>query len=300
MRLATFSPGTGEPRAGVILGDEIADLSACDGGPDSILSLLQRSDWTTAATSLLARAPRYPVETVVWHAPVPTPSLFMAIGLNAPDHRRDVNVGWLLREPRLVRIAAGYLLAHPRPRYPFFFAKAPSSIVGHGAPIVLPKGARQVDWEGELAVIIGTGIHDVGEDEARTAIAGYLIANDVSIRDWQTDNPTATALAKSHPSHGPLGPWLVTADELDLRTAELRTYLNGEQRQRGRISDLLLSPAQVVSRLSRFCALRPGDVVACGTFGGTGWPVGRFLRPGDTVRIEVDGIGSLSNPVSLG
>ncbi|HEY7054073.1 MAG TPA: fumarylacetoacetate hydrolase family protein [Mycobacterium sp.] len=300
MRLATFSPGTGEPRAGAVLGDEIADLSACDGGPDSILSLLQRSDWTTAATSLLARAPRYPVETVVWHAPVLTPSLFMAIGLNAPDHRRDVNVGWLLREPRLVRIAAGYLLAHPRPRYPFFFAKAPSSIVGHGAPIVLPKGARQVDWEGELAVIIGTGIHDVGEDEARTAIAGYLIANDVSIRDWQTDNPTATALAKSHPSHGPLGPWLVTADELDLRTAELRTYLNGEQRQRGRISDLLLSPAQVVSRLSRFCALRPGDVVACGTFGGTGWPVGRFLRPGDTVRIEIDGIGSLSNPVSLG
>ncbi|MEN4399449.1 fumarylacetoacetate hydrolase family protein [Mycolicibacterium senegalense] len=300
MRLATFSLGSSEARVGAVVGDEIADLSACDGGPESLLSLLQRSDWTTAAASLLPHAPRYPTETATWHAPVPAPSLFMAIGLNARDHRRDVNVRWLLREPGLVRIAAGYLLAHPRPRYPFFFAKAPSSIVGHGAPIVLPNGARQVDWEGELAVIIGTGIHDVSEDDARAAIAGYLIANDVSIRDWQTDNPTATALAKSHPSHGPLGPWLVTADELDLSTAELRTFLNGEQRQRGRISDLILSPAQVVSRLSRFCALRPGDVVACGTFGGTGWPVGRFLRPGDTVSIEVDGIGTLSNPVSLG
>lgn len=300
MRLATFSLGSAETRAGAVVGDEIADLSACDGGPNSMLSLLQRSDWTTAAASLLPHAPRHPIESAVLHAPVPTPSLFMAIGLNAPDHRKDVNVRWLLREPRLVRIAAGYLLAHPRPRYPFFFAKAPSSIVGPGAPILLPHDAKQVDFEGELAVIIGTGIHDADEVAARAAIAGYLITNDVSIRDWQTDNPTATALAKSHPSHGPLGPWLVTADELDVSTAELRTFLNGKLRQRGSISDLILSPAQVVSRLSRFCALRPGDVVACGTFAGTGWPVGRFLRPGDTVRIEVDGIGTLSNPVSLG
>lgn len=299
MRLTTFSLGTGELRAGAVVGDEVADLSVCDGGPDSILSLLNRPDWMTAVASLLPHAPRHPIETAVLHAPVPTPSLFMAIGLNAPDHRKDVNLRWLLREPRLVRIAAGYLLAHPRPRYPFFFAKAPSSIVGHGAPILLPADAKQVDWEGELAVIIGAGIHDVDEDAARAAIAGYLIANDVSIRDWQTDNPTATALAKSHPSHGPLGPWLVTADEFEPGTAELRTFLNGEARQRGSISDLILSPAQVVSRLSRFCALRPGDVVACGTFGGTGWPAGRFLRPGDTVRIEVDGIGTLSNPVSL-
>lgn len=304
MRLATFSTNetaTADtaPRAGVVLGDEIADLSAHDGGPDSVLSLLKQPDWAAAVAPLLKRAPRIPLQRAVLHAPVPAPSLYMAIGLNAPDHRKDINARWLLREPRLVRIAAGYLLAHPRPRYPFFFAKAPSSIVGPDNPILLPPDAKQVDWEGELAVVIGTRIHDVNEETARAAIAGYLIANDVSIRDWQTDNPTATSLAKSYPTHGPLGPWLVTVDELDLATMELRTFLNGEQRQHGRIADLLLSPAQVVSRLSRFCALQPGDVIACGTFGGTGWPVGRFLRPGDTVRIEVDGIGALTNPVSL-
>ncbi|MHC9297499.1 fumarylacetoacetate hydrolase family protein [Mycobacterium sp. LTG2003] len=300
MRLATFSTAGDAPRVGVVLGDEIADVGSGDDGPQSMAALLRRRDWASALTPMLARVPRIPVECAVLRAPVPAPSLFMAIGLNAPDHRKDINARWLMREPKLIRIAAGYLLAHPRPRYPFFFAKAPSSIVGPDEPILLPRGAGQVDWEGELAVVIGAGIHDVDDAAARDAIAGYLIANDVSIRDWQTDNPTATSLAKSHPTHGPLGPWLVTPDELDLATMELRTFLNGEQRQHGKISELLLSPAQVVSRLSRFCALQPGDVVACGTFGGTGWPVGRFLRPGDSVRIEVDGIGTLTNPVATG
>lgn len=222
----------------------------------------------------------------------------MAIGLNAPDHRNDVNARWLMREPKLIRIAAGYLLAHPRPKEPLFFAKATSSITGPFDPIVLPLRGDQVDWEGELAVVVGERIHDVNVEAARTSIAGYLVANDVSVRDWQTDNPTSAGLAKSYPSHGPLGPWLVTGDDFDPHDSELRTYLNGQLRQRGRVADLTLSPAEVVSRLSRFCVLEPGDVIACGTFAGTGWPSGRFLQPGDTVRIEIDGIGHLKNPVT--
>jgi 2-keto-4-pentenoate hydratase/2-oxohepta-3-ene-1,7-dioic acid hydratase in catechol pathway len=94
-----------------------------------------------------------------------------------------------------------------------------------------------------------------------------------------------------------LGPWLVTADEFDPHASELRTYLNGALRQRGRIADLTLSPAEIISKLSTFCLLEPGDVIACGTFGGTGWPAGRFLRPADVVRIELDGIGHLANRV---
>jgi 2-keto-4-pentenoate hydratase/2-oxohepta-3-ene-1,7-dioic acid hydratase in catechol pathway len=117
------------------------------------------------------------------------------------------------------------------------------------------------------------------------------------VRDWQTDNPTAAALAKGYPTHGPLGPWLTTPDEFDSGSAELRTYLNGRLTQQGRIADLILSPAEIISRLSQFCVLQPGDIIACGTFGGTGWPTGRFLRPGDVVRIEIDGLGELSNPV---
>jgi len=299
MRLATFSTDGRIPHVGVELDGEIADLTACDDGPRTLKSLLQQSDWTSDLAPMIKRAPRVPMERATLHAPVPTPAMYMAIGLNARDHRRDINARWLLREPGLIRIAAGYLLAHPRPRHPFFFAKATSSIVGPFDPIVVPPDAKKVDWEGELAVVIGARIHDVAVEAARRGIAGYMVANDVSVRDWQTDNPTAAALAKGYPSHGPLGPWLVTADEFDPAAVELRTYLNGTLRQRGRIADLILSPAEIVSRLSKFCVLQPGDVVACGTFGGTGWPAGRFLRAGDMVRIEVDGIGHLANPVRL-
>jgi len=299
MRFATFSTEGMVPRVGVKIDDEIADLTACEDGPLALRTFLQHHDWACDIGSMLKRAPRMPLDSVTLHAPIPTPAMYMAIGLNARDHRKDVNVRWLLREPKLMRIAVGYLLAHPRPKHPFFFAKATSAIVGPYDPIVLPPHTNQVDWEGELAVVIGARIHDVDVEAAQRSIAGYMIANDVSVRDWQTDNPTAAALAKGYPSHGPLGPWMVTADELDVADTELRTYLNGVMRQRGRIADLILSPAEIVSRLSKFCLLQPGDVVACGTFAGTGWPAGQFLREGDTVRIEVDGIGHLANPVTL-
>lgn len=297
MRLATFSTDGHAGHVGVVFGDEVADVTVCDGGPDGILSLLRRPGWAGDVDALARRAPRVALSDVTLHAPVPSPSMYMAIGLNAADHRKDINVRWLLREPRLVRIAAGYLLAHPRPKHPFFFAKATSSIVGPYDHIALPPEVNKVDWEGELAVVVGARVQAVDVETAERSIAGYLIANDVSVRDWQTDNPTAAALAKGYPTHGPLGPWMVTPDELNLEDMEVRTFLNGGLRQRGRIADLILSPAQIVSRLSEFCVLRPGDVVACGTFAGTGWPSGRFLRPGDMVRVEVDGIGRLDNPV---
>ncbi|WP_319446129.1 MULTISPECIES: fumarylacetoacetate hydrolase family protein [unclassified Mycobacterium] len=298
MRLATFSTATTSGHVGLIDGDDVVDISAAEDGPTTVVELLSQPDWQARATSLQPRAPRHPLAEVTLHAPIPTPPKYLAIGMNSRDHRKDVNLRWLLREPHLVRIAAGYLLAHPRPKHPFFFAKATSSIVGPNDAIVLPLRGDQVDWEGELAVVVGDTLHDVTAAEASRAIAGYLIANDVSVRDWQTDNPTAAALAKGYPTHGPLGPWLTTPDEFDPSSAELRTYLNGRLTQHGRIADLILSPAQIISRLSQFCVLAPGDVVACGTFGGTGWPKGRFLQPGDEVRIEIDGLGELSNPVS--
>lgn len=297
MRLATFSTTTVHEHVGVVDGADVVDLSAVDGGPATVLDVLSRPDWHKDSAALHARAPRHPLAQVSLHAPIPAPPTYLAIGMNSRDHRKDVNARWLLREPHLVRIAAGYLLAHPRPKQPFFFAKATSSIVGPNDPIVLPQRAHQVDWEGELAVVVGATMHDVTAADAGRVIAGYLVANDVSVRDWQTDNPTAAALAKGYPTHGPLGPWLTTPDEFDATSAELRTQINGRLTQRGRIADLILSPAEILSRLSQFCVLQPGDVIACGTFGGTGWPTGRFLRPGDEVRIEIDGLGALSNPV---
>ena len=300
MRITTFSTDTVAEHVGVVLDDSIADVTACESGPRSVVELLARPDGLAAVGSWLPNAPRVPLDGARLHAPIPVPPKYLAIGLNAPDHRKDINVRWLAREPKLIMLAAGYLLAHPRPKHPLFFAKATSSVVGPHDPIIVPPNASRVDWEGELAVVIGGAIHDVDTATARKNIAGFTVANDVSVRDWQFDNPTSAALAKSYPSHGPLGPWLVTADEVDPSALELRTYLNGELRQRGRIADLILSPAEIVSRLSRFCALQPGDVVACGTFAGTGWPAGRFLRAGDTVEVDIDGIGRLSNPVAAG
>lgn len=297
MRLATFSTATSPRHVGLVEGDDVIDLTTADGGPSSVLDLLGRPDWPTEVAPLCDRAPRLALSDVALHAPIPTPPKYLAIGMNSRDHRKDVNARWLLREPKLVRIGAGYLLAHPRPKHPFFFAKATSSIVGPTDAIVLPLRGEQVDWEGELAAVIGDTIHDVSPAVASRSIAGYLIANDVSVRDWQTDNPTASALAKGYPTHGPLGPWLTTPDEFDSESAELRTYINGRLTQHGRIRDLILSPAEIISHLSQFCVLQPGDVVACGTFGGTGWPKGRFLQPGDVVRIEIDGLGHLANPV---
>jgi 2-keto-4-pentenoate hydratase/2-oxohepta-3-ene-1,7-dioic acid hydratase in catechol pathway len=297
MRLATFEADGAPRRVGVVLDDEVAELTAVHGCPRSVRELLQRSDRAGVLPTLLSKASRLALDSLRLRAPVPDPPKYMAIGLNARDHRKELKAHWLVREPKLIRIAAGYLLAHPRPKHPFFFAKATSSIIGPADPIVVPPQAQQVDWEGELALIVGERIHDVSVNSARRSIAGYMIANDVSIRDWQTDNPTSAALAKSYPSHGPLGPWLVTTEEFDPTHSVLRTYLNGELRQRGHISDLTLAPAEVVSALSRFCVLEPGDVIAYGTFAGTGWPAGRFLQPGDTVRIEIDGIGQLTNPV---
>jgi 2-keto-4-pentenoate hydratase/2-oxohepta-3-ene-1,7-dioic acid hydratase in catechol pathway len=296
MKLATFT-ADGAHRPGLVLDDEIADLSAVDGGPPSLLGLLQRPDWRERAETLAAKAPRRALAEVSLAAPLPRPAKYLAIGLNSRGHRREINARWLMREPRLIRVAAGYLLAHPRPRHPYFFAKATSSITGPYDPIVLPRATSNVDWEGELAAVIGTPIHDADPATAGRSIAGYLVANDVSVRDWQLDNPTTSALAKSSPSHGPLGPCVVTADQVELSAVQLRTYLNGHLRQQGRIAELTLSPPEIVSALSRFCLLEPGDVIACGTFAGTGWPTGRFLRPGDIVRVEIDSIGHIENPV---
>jgi 2-keto-4-pentenoate hydratase/2-oxohepta-3-ene-1,7-dioic acid hydratase in catechol pathway len=294
VKLATFRLDE-RTEVGAVVGDEIADLGAA-GGPPTMIDLLAQHDWRENVQALLPHAPRIPIDSVHLNAPV-QPAKYLAIGLNSRDHRREVNVRWLLREPRLLRIAAGYALAHPRPREPFFFAKATSSVSGPRDPIWLPPHTRRVDWEGELAAVIATPIRDANLARARTAIAGYTVANDVTVRDWQTDNPTSAAVAKGYQTHGPLGPWLRTSDEVDPDELTLRTFLNGELRQHGLIRDLIRSPAEIVSRLSRFCTLLPGDVIACGTFAGTGWPSGRFLRPGDRVRVEIDGIGALDNPV---
>jgi 2-keto-4-pentenoate hydratase/2-oxohepta-3-ene-1,7-dioic acid hydratase in catechol pathway len=213
-------------------------------------------------------------------APV-LPRKFVAIGLNYADH-----------------IAESGLEA---PKFPVFFNKQPTCVAGPGDPVHMPRVSKLLDYEGELAIVIGARCRHVPEERAREVIAGYTIANDVSVRDWQLRTPTMT-LGKSFDTHGPLGPWIVTPDELeDPHDLVIRTYVNDELRQNGSTREMIYDCYQQIAHLSEAFTLEPGDVIATGTPAGIGavrqpFPDG-LLKVGDVVRIQIDGIGELRNTV---
>ena len=223
---------------------------------------------------------RYPRSEVRLLAPV-QPRKFLGIGLNYADH-----------------IAESGMEA---PEYPVFFNKQPTCVVGPGDDVHMPRVSSLLDYEGELAIVIGTRCRHVSEESAAEMIAGYTIANDLSVRDWQLRTPTMT-MGKSFDTHGPLGPWIVTADELgDPHALGIKTWVNDELRQDGNTSEMIYDCFQQVAHLSEAFTLEPGDVIATGTPAGIGavrqpFPEG-LLKVGDAVRIEIDGIGTLESTV---
>jgi 2-keto-4-pentenoate hydratase/2-oxohepta-3-ene-1,7-dioic acid hydratase in catechol pathway len=279
MRLCRFSLDGG-PRLGLVDGEEVADLTASD--PELPTEPARALD--TAGADRLAElsgsADRLPLAQVELLSPA-IPRKYLAIALNYADH-----------------IAESGMEA---PEVPMFFNKQVSCVVGPGADIHRPKVSEMLDYEGELAIVIGRRCRHVPVESAHEAIAGYTIANDVSVRDWQMRAMTMT-IGKSFDTHGPLGPWLVTGEEIgDPQALGIRTFVNDEQRQDGNTGEMVFDCAQQVSHLSEAFTLEPGDVIATGTPAGVGstvqpFPSG-FLKAGDTVRIEIDGIGELRNAV---
>jgi 2-keto-4-pentenoate hydratase/2-oxohepta-3-ene-1,7-dioic acid hydratase in catechol pathway len=223
---------------------------------------------------------RHPLGEVRLLAPV-RPRKFLAIGLNYADH-----------------IAESGLQS---PEVPFFFNKQVTCVVGPGDDVHMPRVSSLLDYEGELAVVIGERCRHVPVERAAEVIAGYTIANDLSVRDWQLRTPTMT-IGKSFDTHGPLGPWVVTGDELgDPHDLGIRTFVNGDQRQNGNTREMIFNCFEQVAHLSEAFTLEPGDVIATGTPAGVGaarepFPEG-LLKVGDVVRIEIDGIGELENTV---
>ena len=213
-------------------------------------------------------------------APV-RPRKFLAIGLNYADH-----------------IAESGMEA---PQFPIFFNKQTTCVIGPDDDLHMPRVSSLLDYEGELAIVIGERCRHVPVEEASEVIAGYTITNDVSVRDWQLRTPTMT-MGKSFDTHGPLGPWIVTADELgDPHDLRIRTFVNEEKRQDGSTSEMVFNCFEQVAHLSQAFTLEPGDVIATGTPAGVGaarqpFPEG-LLKIGDVVRIEIDGIGELTNTV---
>ncbi|MDF2234367.1 fumarylacetoacetate hydrolase family protein [Albimonas sp. CAU 1670] len=182
----------------------------------------------------------------------------------------------------------------PHPKEPIVFAKAASCLAGPDDTLVIPKDSVKTDWEVELGVVIGKVTEHVSEAEALSCVAGYCVANDVSEREWQQERGGTWCKGKGAPGFGPLGPWLVTADEVpDPQALGIWLKLNGETVQNSSTSDMIFSVAEIVSYLSRFVRLVPGDVIVTGTPSGVGLGMKpqRFLKPGDTLELGVEGLG---------
>lgn len=281
MKLVTFTHQN-KTRIGTVVDGYVIDSYGNPNIPAQMLDFLAAGHGALAAMQQLViggTANRIPLHEVSLSAPVPKPGKYLAISLNYADHIAETG-----RE---------------RPEYPSFFSKQSTCVIGHGTAIQRPKVSDKLDYEGELAFVIGQRCRHVPVEKAHEAIAGFTIANDVSVRDWQMHAPTMM-VGKSFDTCGPLGPWLVTADELpDPHNLSIKTWVDGELRQNANTSQMLFNCYDMVAYLSQAMTLEPGDVIATGTPAGVGVkmkPRG-YLQPGQTVRIEIEGIGALVNPV---
>jgi 2-keto-4-pentenoate hydratase/2-oxohepta-3-ene-1,7-dioic acid hydratase in catechol pathway len=280
MRLASFHAADGV-RPAVVVGDEVVDLAAAaptfrapwadllDRGPEYLEQIREIAGWSEH---------RLPLDRVRLAPPV-QPRKFFAIGLNYADHVAESG--------------------QPTPEHLTVFVKAGTSVNGPYDPIERPAVSDFLDYEGELGFVIGRRCRHVRAQDAAEVIAGYLIVDDVSVRDWQIQTPQ-WSLAKSFDTHGPIGPWITTADELgDPHALAIRTFVNGELRQQSSTDQLIFDCFRQVEILSQACTLEPGDVIATGTPSGIAAAMeGRpWLKPGDRVRVEIDGLGAIENEV---
>ncbi|RBM15559.1 2-hydroxyhepta-2,4-diene-1,7-dioate isomerase [Prauserella sp. PE36] len=270
MRLATIRTGQGT-RAVRVDGDRYAELDAADVG-----ALLRTPGWQAAAEAATADRPLGDAE----YAPVVArPGKILCVGLNYRNHILE--------------------MGRELPRYPTLFAKYPEALVGGGDDVLLAAESGAVDWEAELAIVIGERVRRASTAEAETAIAGFSVLNDVTMRDWQYRSPQWLQ-GKTFESTTPFGPVLVTPDELPGGTRpalELSCTVDGELMQKANTDDLVFDPVELVRYVSTILTLRPGDVIATGTPGGVGHArkPARYLTNGARLVTEISGIGRLDN-----
>jgi len=281
MKLCTFRHGP-DLRLGVVLDGGVVDLAAAAPElPRDLAALLAAGEdaLRRAAAAAAAARERLPLESLSLAAPIARPPKFLAIGLNYADHVAES--------------------ALETPKFPTVFNKQSTCVVGPRDAVHMPRVSQALDYEGELGFVIGRRCRHVPRERAREAIAGYLVVNDVTVRDWQLRVPTWT-MGKSFDTHGPLGPWLTTADEVgDPHDLRLRTWVNGELRQESSTRQLIFDCYALVEHLSTAFTLEPGDVVATGTPSGVGIAMKppHLLRVGDRVRIEIERLGALDNEI---
>ena len=257
-----------------------------------VLRWLQSADTSTAALASLSThlqaalsspTSRYDdLSQVQLYAPVPRPGKIIGVGRNYADHAKETGVS-PFEKPRII-------------------FKMPSAVAAPGATALRPAGVEKMDFEAELAVVIGEYSRNVDAKDALSRVAGYTVLNDLSAREFQFDvNPAQTTFAKSMDTFSPMGPWLVTRDEVpDPQELQVNCWLNGQQMQHGATRDMLFPVATLIAYLSQFMTLEPGDVIATGTPAGIGAfrkpPI--YLQPGDRLRLEVTGVGAMEHLIA--
>ena len=279
MKLASHETH-GQPSWGVVLDDGLVDATSLpDIGHTSLRALLASGGLDALRAALRSpNLPRIPMQQVRWQPVIPDPDKILCVGLNYRAHASEVS-----RE----------VAAHPS-----VFVRLTQTLLPHGGVLRRPRVSMAFDFEGELAVVIGRAGRHIAPADALTHVAGYTLFNDASVRDFQKHSVTA---GKNFNATAPLGPWMVTADEIpDPTQLTLTTRLNGQTVQHARTDTLIHSIPAIIAYVSQFAALLPGDIIATGTPAGVG--SGRqpplWMKAGDTIEVEIDRIGTLRNTVA--
>jgi acylpyruvate hydrolase len=284
MKLMMFEKGGGAA-LGLVEGESVIDLGAADASlPKDLAGLIAAGpDALTKAKAAAGKAPasaKLALGAVKPALPFARPDKMICVGLNYALHAKEGG--------------------HAIPTYPSFFLRVPTSLTAAGAPVIRPKVSIQLDYECELTIVVGKGGRHIPEAKALEHVFGYTLFNDVSVRDFQRKTSQWTP-GKNFDSTGPLGPWVVTADELPPGASGLRitTRVNGETMQDSNTSDMIFSTAKIIATLSEFMTLAPGDVIATGTPSGVAHArkPPAWMKAGDTVEVEVEKIGALRNPI---
>lgn len=277
MKLATFTHG-GTTRIGKVVDDKIIDLSKADPSlPTDMISFLAAGDAAMAAAQKADSAEAIALSDVTLEAPIMKPGKVMAIGLNYGDHVKEAGLDI--------------------PENQIWFTKSPTGCVGDGADVLKPAVSDMVDWEAELVMVIGKRARNVPRDRAHEIVAGYCCGNDISVRDWQFHSPQFT-IGKSFDTHGPIGPWLTTSDEVgDPHDLEIKCLVNGDEMQCSNTQHLIFDCFDQIAELTQVLTLEPGDIIFTGTPGGVGIAMKppQFMKVGDKVTIEIEKLGSITN-----
>ncbi len=300
MKLARYAGDNGA-RDAIVVGDRLVPVTELGKNEQGLLDALAldeigRRRLTARAEEIATSGGGIPVDDARLLAPIPKPPKFLAMAFNSRHDPAELLAKRDLPEAfrRRLHVVVATNQAYPAADVPVVFNKQTSCVAGPRDDIWAPPDAHELDYEAELVIVIARRARRLSPSEAAGVIGGFTAGNDVSIREWQFDTPTLW-MGKSLETFGPIGPVVVTPDEIDPDDVAIKTWVNDEIRQDGTTAERKFNAAEIVAWISQRCTLEPGDLIATGTGGGLAQFTGRYMKPGDRVSVEIAGIGRLEN-----